>query len=248
MTGSAGAEESATVPTDPGFVPDTGQINPGVEEQAPTESAEIIKIPTPEESRRALMMPISKQPSMGSMPSDPRLETQGSAGPKAQQDSQNAAGGRQGLTTAGAVPDSNAVNAGGQPASATTGKGSSTSSEPPPSGPIGSVGQTIPAKFSKRNDILDRTPIMALPLPLSDEQRRKIYDAVMADKTQPVAGAEALKPASELSTNQALNGLHPLPEGVRDIDGVTRLQYVKSKDKVLLVEPSTRTVVDQITS
>ncbi len=41
-------------------------------------------------------------------------------------------------------------------------------SEPPPSGPIGSFGQTIPAKFSKRNDILDHVPIMAIPLPLSD--------------------------------------------------------------------------------
>ena len=131
---------------------------------------------------------------------------------------------------------------------APTANASGASNEPPPSGPIGSFGQTIPAKFSKRNDILDRTPIMALPLPLSDEQRRKIYDAVMADKTQPVAGAEALKPASELSTNQALNGLHPLPASVRGIDGVTKLQYVKSRNKVLLVEPSTRTVVDQITS
>jgi len=57
--GGAIAEQSATVPTDPGFKPDTGQINPGVEEQAPTQSSEIVSIPTPEESRAALMMPIS---------------------------------------------------------------------------------------------------------------------------------------------------------------------------------------------
>jgi hypothetical protein len=125
---------------------------------------------------------------------------------------------------------------------------STTTGEPPPSGPIGSVGETNPAKFSKRNDILDRTPIMALPLPLSDQQRTQIYDAVMADNSQPVAGADALKPASELSPNQALNGMHPLPESVRSIDGVTRLYYVKAKGKVLLVEPATRTVVGEITS
>ena len=60
--------------------------------------------------------------------------------------------------------------------------------ELPPSGPIGFFGQTIPAKFSKRNDILDRVPIMALPLPLTDEQLKQIYDAVIAENSPPSAG------------------------------------------------------------
>ena len=254
--GGAIAEQSATVPTDPGFKPDTGQINPGVEEQAPTQSSEIVSIPTPEESRAALMMPISRQPSAGTMPTDPRPElpsatapktTQIEHAPKAQRESQNAAGGPEGITTAGSTPVSNGPT-GAPSASVTTGKGSSASSEPPPSGPIGSVGETIPAKFSRRNDILDRTPIMAWPLPLSDGQRKQIYDAVMAEKSQPVAGADALNPASELSPNQALNGMRPLPESVRGIDGVSRLYYIKAKDKVLLIEPNVRTVVGQITA
>jgi hypothetical protein len=256
MGGSAIAEQSATVPTDPGFKPDTGQINPGVEEQAPTQSTEIVNIPTPEESRAALMMPISKQPSAGTMPTEPRPElpsatapkqTQIEDAPKAQRESQNAAGGPEGLTTAGSTPVSNG-STDAPSASVTTGKGSSASSEPPPSGPIGSVGETIPAKFSRRNDILDRTPIMAWPLPLSDGQRKQIYDAVMAEKSQPVAGADALQPASELSPNQALNGMRPLPEIVRGIDGASRLYYIKAKDKVLLIEPNVRTVVGQITA
>jgi len=106
----------------------------------------------------------------------------------------------------------------------------------------------MPAKFSSRNDILDRTPIMAWPQPLSDQQRQRIYQAVMADKSPPATGADALTPAGELSTDQALNGMHSLPASLGDIDAVKRLQYVKGKDKVLLVEPSTRTVVEQITS
>ena len=122
------------------------------------------------------------------------------------------------------------------------------SSEPPPSGPIGSFGQTIPAKFSKRNDILDHLPTMAIPLPLTQEQRKQIYDAVMAEKSQPVVGADALELASELSPNQALNGMRPLPESVRGIDGVSRLYYIKAKEKVLLIEPNVRTVVGQITA
>ena len=256
MGGSAIAEQSATVPTDPGFKPDSGQINPGVEEQAPTQSTETANIPTPEESRAALMMPISRQPSAGTIPTEPRPElpsatapkqTQIEDAPKAQRESQNAAGGPEGITTAGSTPVSNGPT-GAPSASVTTGKGSSASSEPPPSGPIGSVGETIPAKFSRRNDILDRTPIMAWPLPLSDGQRKQIYDAVMAEKSQPVAGADALKPASELSPNQALNGMRPLPESVRGIDGVSRLYYIKAKDKVLLIEPNVRTVVGQITA
>ena len=86
-------------------------------------------------------------------------------------ESQNAAGGPPGTTTAGSAPGSNSAGSDRRSTSAKT-TGSATSGEPPPSGPIGSVGETIPAKFSKRNDILDRTPIMALPLPLSDQQRR----------------------------------------------------------------------------
>jgi hypothetical protein len=145
----------------------------------------------------------------------------------------------------------------GDPATATTGVAAQQASpnagaagatnEPPPSGPIGSIGQTLPAKFSKRNDILDRVPILAIPLPLTDDQRKQIYDAVMADNSQPPAGAEALKPTSELSPDQALNGMHPLPASVRGIDGVTRLYYVKAQGKVLLVEPDVRTVVGEIT-
>jgi hypothetical protein len=256
LGGSAIAEQSATVPTDPGFKPDTGQINPGVAQQAPTQSSEIVSIPTPEESRAALMMPISTQPSAGTMPTEPRPElpsatapkqTQIEHAPRAQRESQNAAGGPEGITTAGSTPVSNGPT-GTPSASVTAGKGASASCEPPPSGPIGSVGETIPAKFSRRNDILDRTPIMAWPLPLSDGQRKQIYDAVMAEKSQPVAGADALKPASELSPNQALNGMRPLPESVRGIDGVSRLYYIKAKDKVLLIEPNVRTVVGQITA
>ncbi|HMF23090.1 MAG TPA: hypothetical protein VKG24_13320 [Pseudolabrys sp.] len=203
------AEDSATQPTNPGYVPNTGQINPGTAQQPSSQSTDFTNNPTPEEVRAALMAPISRQPSTGDAST-----TTGSA----------AAGTPQ-------TQDAN-VNA--------------ASSEPPPSGPIGSFGQTIPAKFSKRNDTLDHVPVMALPLPLNDEQRKKIYDAVMADNSQPVAGVDALKPTSELSPHQALNGMRPLPESVSDIDGAKGLYYLKGKDRALLIDGPTRTVVDQI--
>ena len=46
----------------------------------------------------------------------------------------------------------------------------------------------------------------------------------------------------ELSTDQALNGMHALPESLQGIALIKGLQFVKGKDKVLLVTPSTRTV------
>ena len=115
-------------------------------------------------------------------------------------------------------------------------------------GPIGATGQTMPAKFSDRNDTLDRVPIMAWPMRLNDQDRRRIYQAVMTDKSQPAAGADALAPASELSTEQALNQTHALPDSLQDIALLKRLTYLKTKNKVLLIEPSTRIVVEEITS
>jgi len=248
INGPTGAEESATVPINPGLNAGTGQINPGSTHQAPSQSKQTADIPTPEEARRALLEPYSKQPSLGNTPSVPRPETQTFGGPNTKQESQNAIGGPQGLTTGGTTPVRNALKAGGPAASTSTSGTSATADEPPPSGPIGSFGQTIPAKFSKRNDILDRMPIMAWPLPLSDQQRMQIFDAVMSDPSEPVAGADALKPASELSPDLALSGMRPLPESVRSIDGVEHLYYLKARGKVLLVEPATRTVVGEIES
>jgi hypothetical protein len=138
-------------------------------------------------------------------------------------------------------PQSGDANA----AAATTGSASPT---PAPVGPIGATGQTMPAKFSQRNDILDQVPIMAQPMTLSDQDRQQIYEAVMADKTPAASDAEALAPAGQLDGNQALNETHPLPSSVSGISGVQKLGYVKTKNKVFLVEPDTRIVVDEIGS
>jgi hypothetical protein len=142
-----------------------------------------------------------------------------------------------------AMPDSDQPALGGS--NATTGAVSPVAA---PSAPIGATTQTMPAKFSERNDILDRVPIMALPIPLGDHDRQRIFQAVMADKTPAAEDAGGLAPASELTANQALNETHPLPGSVRGIRGVKQLGYVKTKNKVFLVEPATRIVVDQIAS
>lgn len=68
---AAGLAAAATVyadKLDPGFNPDTGQINPGVAIQVPSQLNEIVKIPSPQEARAAMMMPVSTQPSTGEPP------------------------------------------------------------------------------------------------------------------------------------------------------------------------------------
>jgi hypothetical protein len=248
----ARAEESATVPTNPGFNPDTGQLNPGATEQAYSKSAAVRKVPTPAETRAALRAPDDPNPSLGPEPPQPQTSAVGAIKATSPQ------GGAGDVTTAtqgqAAIggPLSPAASAAGQSGGAgtaeTTGTRPSTDVKQNRSGPIGATGQTMPAKFSQRNDILDRAPIMAWPLSLSDQDRQQIYQAVMADKTPAAEDAEALAPASELNVNQALNEMQTMPASVSGINGVQALAYVKSKDKVFLVAPATRIVVDEIGS
>lgn len=100
--------------------------------------------------------------------------------------------------------------------------------------------QTVPAKFSERNDRIDRLPIMAMPLGLTDQQRRAILDSVK-QANQPVQSTAA-KPAEELPMGVVVHDL-----GVSaNIPQVARLKYVRTSDRVLLVQPSNRIVVGEI--
>ncbi|MDO8874930.1 MAG: hypothetical protein Q8M24_22505 [Pseudolabrys sp.] len=158
-------------------------------------------------------------------------------------------GGRPAGATGGppaAVADAPAAAPGAPPAGVAGGPPAAVADVRP--GPIGATGQTMPSRFSQRNAILDRVPLMAMPFALTKEQRQRIYETVMADKSrQPAAGAEALAPASQLSTEQALNEAQPLPSSLQDMEMLKGLLVLKAKDKVLLVTPATRTVRDQIT-
>jgi hypothetical protein len=87
---------------------------------------------------------------------------------------------------------------------------------------------------------------MAWPLWLTDQQQHQIFQAVMADNTKPTPGADALVPSSMLTIDQALNGTHPLPASVSNIAGLGGLTYMKTEKRVLLVEPQTRVVVDEV--
>jgi hypothetical protein len=127
-------------------------------------------------------------------------------------------------------------------------------SEPPPpnvgptgdmtrQAPIGSGPETTPSKFDENVAALDRIPIMARPIPLSDEQKRRIYDSVMNDTQIPVTQTTA-EPAMILPHFIELS---ELPAGMGDEIPVVRgYKSVKLQDKVLLVSPPNRIVVGEI--
>ena len=223
-------------------------------------------MPTPAEVRAALLAPDDPNPSLGPESPQPQnsaagsnvtVRPQGGAGDVTTATQGQAATGGPLSPGASAAGGSNGNSSGqsggvgnqqGAGTGETTGTRPSTDSKQNRSGPIGATRQTMPAKFSERNDILDRMPIMAWPLPLNEEERQRIYQAVMADKAPAANDADTLAPASELGVNQALNEMHPLPASVSGIAGAQALAYVKTKSKVFLVKPATRTVVDEIGS
>src|ERR1051325_6587518 len=103
--------------------------------------------------------------------------------------------------------------------------------------------QTVPAKFSERNAGLDKLPMMALPLPLNDEQRRVIVDSVK--QANAPEQSTAAKPADALPGDIAM---HDLGESANSIPQVEGLKYVRTPDRVLLVRPEIRVVVGELES
>jgi hypothetical protein len=102
--------------------------------------------------------------------------------------------------------------------------------------------QDVPAKFSAKNDADDHLPTMARPLPLTDQQRREIYDRIVKGQAPVVASTAKL--ADEFNN---WTDLQELPADVTDkVPFVRDYKYVKLADKVLLINPRERIVIDEI--
>lgn len=106
-------------------------------------------------------------------------------------------------------------------------------------GPAGAGPQTMPSTMSPANDQADHTPIMARPLPLTDDQKRRVVAAV---SSAPVAQAN-VKPAQVLPSSVALQDL---PPALADIAVVRGYKYVNLGDRVIFVAPAGRVVVGEI--
>jgi hypothetical protein len=101
--------------------------------------------------------------------------------------------------------------------------------------------QTVPAKFSKRNDAIDRVPIMAMAvLALSDQQKQAIVASVKAANS-PVQATNA-KPAEELPWTVTVHDL-----GISANDpALARMKIVRAQDRILLIDAPNRIVIGEI--
>ena len=101
--------------------------------------------------------------------------------------------------------------------------------------------QTVPAKFSKRNDAIDHVPIMALAvLAFSNDQKRSIIDAVHG--ANPPVQMTSAKPAEELPIGITVQDW---PAAASD-PAFAKMKYVRAQDRILLVEPTNRIVIGEI--
>ena len=101
---------------------------------------------------------------------------------------------------------------------------------------------TTPSKVSQHNQQLDDIPIMARGPQLTDAQRKLIVERVMAAGGPP-AQVDAF-PTAELPAGVEM---HPWPGDIAgQVPGLRDTKYVKLADKVLVVRPETRVVVEEI--
>jgi hypothetical protein len=103
--------------------------------------------------------------------------------------------------------------------------------------------QDEPAKFSAKNNMDDKTPTMAWPVPLTDQQKREVYNR-LGKTPGPVVAINA-KPADKIDDWTAFQ---ELPADLADkIPFLRDYKYVKLADKILLVNPRERIVIGEIT-
>jgi hypothetical protein len=103
--------------------------------------------------------------------------------------------------------------------------------------------QDEPAKTSAKNDQLDRTPIMAYPLALTDEQKRAIYQR-LTQGAEPISNITA-KPSEQVPATLALQELPP--EMAASMPSVADYKFLRLQDKILVVNPRESIVVGEIT-
>src|SRR4051794_8280342 len=102
--------------------------------------------------------------------------------------------------------------------------------------------QTVPSKVSERNAKLDATPIMAMPLPLSDEQKQRIV-ASIAKSNAPVREISA-KPADMLPVTTEVSDFPA--EVKQDAPILSDIQFIRTKDKILLVRAPSMVVTGEL--
>jgi hypothetical protein len=108
---------------------------------------------------------------------------------------------------------------------------------------------TVPSKYSPRNDASDRLPIVAFRLKsLTDGQRREIYEGIAGgppplalspgqDDPHAIVGAE-------IPSDLALRDFTPVPDALAArLPELRGTVFMRSDGRVLLIDPANRIVV-----
>lgn len=104
--------------------------------------------------------------------------------------------------------------------------------------------QTVPSTMSERNARLDATPIMALSLGLTDEQKRRIAESV----------AKSDAPVSEISAQLAdiLPATTPVSEFSAEVKAdapmLSDISFIRTRDKILLVRAPNMVVTGEVST
>jgi hypothetical protein len=123
-------------------------------------------------------------------------------------------------------------NLGGSPAGDATGGHRDLASIP------GATPETFPAKYSPENAARAELSIMQVPVKLTDEQKKAIWDSVATSAETKTAAGDKIyaEPGVFLPTDVEAE---VFPDGLnRQVPEVQGLKYVKADNKVLLVAPS----------
>ena len=101
---------------------------------------------------------------------------------------------------------------------------------------------TTPSKMSPHNAQLDNTPIMARGPQLTDAQRKLIIERVMATGGAP-AHVDAV-PTAQLPAGVEMRAWPT--DIVGQVPSIRDTKYVRLSDKILVVRPESRIVVEEI--
>ena len=107
----------------------------------------------------------------------------------------------------------------------------------------GATRQTVPSTVSAENAALDDLPIVALQLPLTDEQKSRIAASLGKASVAPVGNMQVTV-TQNLPTDVVLQEFPA--EATAAVPDVGRYKYVKLADRVLIVDPPFWTVVGEI--
>jgi hypothetical protein len=112
--------------------------------------------------------------------------------------------------------------------------------------------QDEPAKSSAKNEQLDRTPILAYPLALTDQQKRTIYqrltEGAQPGLTKGAAPASDItaKPSEQVPATLALQELPP--DLAASMPSVADYKFLPLHNRILVVNPRESVVVGEITN